>query len=462
MEGFGNYENLLGQSRNNDMYSINQKNSMKSNLQQQIEEKKAKILSATEGLSMPLVVEGGRGILKGVFQKTVKKVVDKAVEKGGETAEGAVKEAGAMVDDFSKGGVKGVIKGTSKRLQQRIKDKADQQNKQQSQKNLGDNDEDAGADEIGNFMKGKPKLDDDIVGDLTKGAKEPNLSDYKNAVKKQLKRNIEEEGEGDAEDEAGGFVKSVVGSLSDKLKALKSLGTDTMKGVKDATKLGDNLAEDGTIKVKTFAKAIKDASKVSQKVSKTAQSERYAQQKEAFRELSPENQADYKNEYNAIKNAQKGRINPKDPLTDDNLDLHDNLLDKYQTIENETPPKTTEPPEPTEPSGDDDLKPKTSGEDDLPTEPTQPKAPLEEDGEGKVAGEGEEEGETLGKKLAKTGEKMVEEDAEGGGLDDPFADLISLATGVAGLFSGLLGSHHKPVAPTQAVMANVSSQIGVD
>ena len=492
MDGFANYENLLGQSTQNDMYSNAMKGSVKETLQARLQAKKDKILATTEGIAMPLIVEGGRGVLSSAFKSVKKKVID----EGTQGAKEAVKEAGAMGEDFDKGGVKGVLKGTAKRLKQRIKDKADAELKKRGQENLGDDDEAEGTlskigkaikgkvqDKIGNFMKGKPQLDDDIVSDLTKGGKTPSLGDYKDAVKKQLSRNSNDAGDaGDAGDGAGGAEES----LADKLTKLKSLGSDANagagagaeagagagaeedigKGIKDATKLGDDLAKDGTIKVKTFAQQIKNASKVKQKLSQSVKADKYAQQKEDFRSLSKGTQEQYKTEYNTIKKAQQGRINPNDPLTDDNLDLHDSLLDKYTKQEQQQ--KQMNQQQQPKTGDDDDLQqpsqqqpPKTGDDDDLQQpEPPKPKTGDDDEPPKPNVGEGDEEGKTLGKKLGKTGEEMGEEELEGGGPEDPFADLISLGTGLVGLLGGLFGDKKKEAPVVQPTIQNVSTQIG--
>tara|TARA_R110002167_G_scaffold44739_1_gene134464 strand:- start:9329 stop:10765 length:1437 start_codon:yes stop_codon:yes gene_type:complete len=477
MADFSNYENLLQQANANQM--ANQSN-INGTIQQKLAEKKQEILAVSEGLSTPLIVEGGRGLLHTAF----KKVKTKVEEEGGETAKGAVKEMGAMGEDFDKGGLKQVLKGTKTRLKQRIQDKIDSKLKQQGQENLGDNDETDSLlskgtkflkgkvkDAVGDFMKGKPELDDDISRNLIKGGKTPSLQDYKDAVKQQIKRNSSKA------DGAGGSAEDGAGGAGED-ESLLSKGTKFLKGkakasvddfTKDATKVGDDLEQDSTIRVKTFAKQIRERSKLKQKAPKSQKqqeaSDRLSQQKSDYKELSPESQEEYTKDFKSIRQSQQDRISNTDSLSEARMDLNDSLLSKYQAIDANKGATTTElkgqqqssqlqqqqqaQPKPDEPAP-------SEPEPADPALPPEPKAPPQpkptDDSDEKL---------DFKERMEKTGEKMGEEELDGGGPEDPFADLISLGTGLVGLLGGLFGARHKHEAPIpQAPTQNVSVQVG--
>tara|TARA_R110002073_G_scaffold155312_2_gene310606 strand:+ start:7369 stop:8766 length:1398 start_codon:yes stop_codon:yes gene_type:complete len=461
-----NYQQLLAQAN---QQRIAQQSNINSTLSQALEDKKRDILLTSEGLSTPLIVEGGRGLLKRGF----KKIKANADEAGDETTSGVVDELSAMNDDYAKGGLKAVLKGTKTRLQQRIKDKAQNKLRQQGQDNLGDSDETDNIlakgtklfkskvkDALGDFMEGKPQLDDDITRDLVKGGKTPSLQDYKDAVRKQINRNTSgKKKAGSGDDDGAG--------AGDGAEAGAGAGADDSL-TKDSTTLGDNLEEDGTIRVKTFAKQITDRSKLKQKSSKSQRqqeaSDKLEQQKSEYKQLSPESRAEYTKEYKSIRKTQQDRIANEDRLSDARLDLNDSLLEKYKAVDANSAQEASEREQASANQQQQQTKPQTDPEPDTPPEPKPPNNPDKpkpnEDGDGD--GDGGGDGKlNFKERMEKSGEKMGEEEVEGGGPEDPFADIISLGTGLAGLLGGLFGSIHKkegyvPQAPEQ----NVSVQVG--
>lgn len=64
-----------------------------------------------------------------------------------------------------------------------------------------------------------------------------------------------------------------------------------------------------------------------------------------------------------------------------------------------------------------------------------------------VAGKAADATKSIGGILEDAGEEAAEADAAGGGVEDPFADLVSLGVGLAGIIGGLLAKPHDPTPP---------------
>ena len=481
MDSFLNYDNLVSYQQQEE----EGEEGTKDQILNQLAMKKREIQGITEGLTSPLIVDGARGLLRAGLKKGSSKL--------GEGGQKAVNKLLQMEKDYKEGGMKqvienqkGALKSTLQEQVSKLRSGAEQKanslegdvRERLNFKKLTGEDEDPFSSPRKLFQErvkvGKVQPEPRQAGEgratLRQTATE-NLNEDEDLGRATAKINNPFKLGGDfdedilkglgsnptADDLRGAVIRQDLRSFGKTGKGFLKLGEDDMtsaqrQGVKIKLPTGKNINEDRLTKLNLKKQELKERYKG---LSKEDRKSFKAELKEA-REQRKSNPFTLEND-----EAGKGLVSDLDKREAD-VRLQEQTMNKYSTNpqSDDTVPSSTgkqtdlEDPTKTEPQtkGDDDV-----GQQQIEEDKPDIKAKLSDD----AGGVGEDE-ETTGKVITKALTRAGEIDAEGGGVEDPVSDVISLVVGIGSLIGGLFGAEHKKAnlpklpPPPQAVL-----QVGV-
>jgi len=466
MDGFYNYDNEVSgyDAMKQDQSGVKQA------IINGIEAKKREIQGVAEGLTEPLIVDGARGLTKFGYNK----ITDKA----GKTTKALLEQAESIQKDYQEGGIEQVLKNaknkiSSKAIQtaQDLKTQAETKARQTISDARGQLSRIVKPESTEELLKEDPFSSPKSLGTLRD--KLGDLSEQVNKAPTKLGKTQTQEGS--AED----LINSVKSKLDNPFVSsnmdddiVRTLGAnpsvrdiqtaqvkqDTRdainqlrkgKGKGKALDLTDdmtNAQRQGT-KVKLPSVEDLEGSKLQ------AVKDSKASLKQQYKGLSQEDKASFKSDLkesreNPIRNQIKNNLSEIEQKEMENK-LEVRTMNKYTQNPNAQTNNPAENPKP-QPQPQEEKEPSDELDEDTIEPKTDPV--VDETGE-----------DDIGKDIVKSVIRAGEIDAEGGGIEDPITDAISLVVGVGGLIGGIFGAEHKKASlPSLPLPPQSSIQIGVN